>query len=63
MSNLDDIRSELVMAALPHVPFDGWSSRAMRHAARDCGLDQAAADRAAIPRAPEPTGATVPERR
>ena len=46
MSNPDDIRTQLILAALPHVPFDGWSSRAMRHAARDCGLDQAAADRA-----------------
>lgn len=46
MSKLDEIRAELVMAALPHVPFDGWSRRAMRHAARDAGLDQAAADRA-----------------
>lgn len=46
MSNLDDIRTQLVLAALPHVPFDGWSRRAMRLAAQDCGLDPAAADRA-----------------
>ncbi len=46
MSKLDKIRDELVLAALPHVPFDGWSRQAMRHAARDAGLDQAAADRA-----------------
>jgi ubiquinone biosynthesis protein COQ9 len=46
MSNLDDTRAELVLAALRHVPFDGWSRKAMRDAARDAGLDAAAADRA-----------------
>ncbi len=46
MSDLDDNRDALVLAALRHVPFDGWSRRAMRHAARDVGLDPALADRA-----------------
>ena len=46
MSDLDDNRDALVLAALRHVPFDGWSRRAMRHAARDAGLDPALADRA-----------------
>ncbi|MDH3699764.1 MAG: COQ9 family protein [Alphaproteobacteria bacterium] len=46
MSALDDRRAELVLAALPHVAFDGWSRRAMHHAARDTGLDRMAADRA-----------------
>lgn len=45
-SPLEAQRAALVLAALEHVPFDGWSSTALRHAAADCGLDAGAADRA-----------------
>lgn len=43
---LDDIRDRLIVAALDHVPFDGWSDKALRHAAQDCGLDSQAPERA-----------------
>lgn len=33
----------LLAAALPHVPFDGWSETTFRRAARDCGLSPKAA--------------------
>lgn len=33
------VRDRLVMAALPHVVFDGWSARTLAEAARDEGLD------------------------
>lgn len=36
---LDDMRDRLVLAALAHIPFDGWSLRALHHAAQDCGFD------------------------
>src|SRR5262245_32294861 len=35
---LDDLRDRLVEAALSHVPFDGWSQRALDAAAADLGL-------------------------
>lgn len=35
----DEIRDRLVLAALPHVPFDGWSSRTLAEAAREEGMD------------------------
>lgn len=35
----DDLRQPLLMAALPHVPFDGWSERILTLAARDLGID------------------------
>ncbi|NKD76351.1 COQ9 family protein [Haematospirillum sp. H1815] len=31
-------QDRLVLAALAHVPFDGWSDLALERAARDCGL-------------------------
>jgi ubiquinone biosynthesis protein COQ9 len=43
---LTALRDEILLAALPHVPFDGWTSRAMRAGARDLGRDTAEADRA-----------------
>jgi ubiquinone biosynthesis protein COQ9 len=43
---LTALRDEILTAALPHIPFDGWTLRAMRHGARDAGHDDAAADRA-----------------
>ena len=45
-TTLDDVRDKLVLAALDHIPFDGWSMKALRHAAADIGLDPAAPDRA-----------------
>jgi ubiquinone biosynthesis protein COQ9 len=41
-NSLDALRQRLVLAALDHVPFDGWSDRALSHAAADLGLDAAA---------------------
>lgn len=43
---LMDLRDAIMLAALPHVPFDGWTRRAMRQGARDAGFDNSAADRA-----------------
>ncbi len=36
---LDELRPRLVEAMLPHVPFDGWSQRAVAAAAADLGVD------------------------
>ena len=36
-------RARLIEAALPDVPFDGWTGRALRHAARRIELPEAAA--------------------
>lgn len=44
--SLDDVRDRLVLAALNHIPFDGWSDKALRHAAADCDLDASAPLRA-----------------
>lgn len=41
-----DIRDRLVLAALPHIPFEGWSRRALREAAADAGFDASLVDRA-----------------
>ncbi len=43
---LDALRDELLAAALPHIPFDGWSVRALARGAADAGLDEATAERA-----------------
>jgi len=40
------IRDRLVLAALPHVAFDGWSLRALEQAAADEGLEPSLAERA-----------------
>jgi ubiquinone biosynthesis protein COQ9 len=45
-SPMTDLRDRLTLAALEHVPFDGWSDKALRHAAADCGLESRAVDRA-----------------
>jgi ubiquinone biosynthesis protein COQ9 len=34
------LRDELLEAMLPHVPFDGWTPAALRHAAEDIGIDR-----------------------
>lgn len=39
---LEAQRQALVLAALEHVPFDGWSDKALAHAAADIGLDPSA---------------------
>lgn len=45
-TTLDDVRDRLVLAALDHIAFDGWSMKALRHAAEDEGLDVNAPERA-----------------
>lgn len=45
----EELRRLLLAAALPHVPFDGWSRQCLRAAARDAGLS-AAQTRIAFPR-------------
>lgn len=45
----DEIRSQLLDAALPHVTFDGWSDETFAAALRDSGMDGARA-RLACPR-------------
>lgn len=46
---MTDTADRLLDAALPHVPFDGWSPAALTAAARDAGVDPALA-RALFPR-------------
>lgn len=46
---LDAARDRLLDAALPHVPFDGWTETALRHAVAETGDDMALA-RLAFPR-------------
>ena len=43
--NANDQRDDLVLAAVPHAAFDGWSKAALTVAARDLGLDTGAAAR------------------
>jgi ubiquinone biosynthesis protein COQ9 len=45
-AGLEAERRDLLEAALPHIPFDGWSARTLRLACRDLGLDRALAQRA-----------------
>jgi ubiquinone biosynthesis protein COQ9 len=48
MSNAEkwqDLRDQLVLATLAHVPFEGWSPRALREAAKDQGLDPTIGER------------------
>jgi ubiquinone biosynthesis protein COQ9 len=41
--DIDRTRQTLLLAMLPHVPFDGWSDRAIRAGAADAGLTAAEA--------------------
>ena len=41
--SLDKTREKLLLATLPHVPFDGWSEAALRAGAEDAGLTAAEA--------------------
>ncbi|HIJ62766.1 MAG TPA: COQ9 family protein [Rhodospirillaceae bacterium] len=43
---MQNVRDRLVMAALPHVPFEGWSLRALREGAADAGFDPSMVGRA-----------------
>lgn len=36
---MDDQRKALIEAAIPHVPFDGWSQETLTMAAQDCDMD------------------------
>ena len=38
-------REKLMLAALPHVAFDGWTTTALSHGASDVGLDETDAER------------------
>jgi len=42
-ATIDKVREKLLLAILPHVPFDGWSNRALRAGAEDAGLTPAEA--------------------
>ena len=41
-----DLRDSLLEAALPHIPFDGWSRKALRRGAEDVGIAADDIDRA-----------------
>jgi ubiquinone biosynthesis protein COQ9 len=43
---MQDIRDRVVTAVLPHVPFEGWSAKALRLAAVDAGFDPTMGERA-----------------
>ena len=45
-AKLDKLRPQLLAAILAHVPFDGWSDRALRAGAEDVGADLATLRRA-----------------
>ena len=42
-TDIDKIRETLLLATLPHVPFDGWSDAALRAGAEDAGRSPAEA--------------------
>lgn len=44
--DFQDIRDRLIVAALPHAVFDGWTAKALTQAAFDLGLDLSLAERA-----------------
>jgi ubiquinone biosynthesis protein COQ9 len=50
------LRDRLIEAALPHVPFDGWTIQTLRLAAADLGLSDAAAENAFPEGAPDMVG-------
>lgn len=45
MDDVDNLRDRILEAALPHVPFDGWTLTAMRRGAVDAGYTPADAER------------------
>ncbi|KJV09704.1 hypothetical protein VZ95_09820 [Elstera litoralis] len=38
--SLDDLRAQLLPAILDEVPFEGWTTKGLAHAARSCGLTE-----------------------
>ena len=48
-SPLDDVQRRVLAAALPQVPFDGWSDRTLREAGKSAGASEAEV-KAAFPR-------------
>jgi ubiquinone biosynthesis protein COQ9 len=56
---LDELAPRLVAALLPHVPFDGWSTRALDAAAADLGIDRDVARLAFPGGAPEMIAAYI----
>lgn len=45
MTSSDEMRDEILLAALSHVPFDGWGETALARGAEDAGYDTATAQR------------------
>ena len=45
MTDNDALREKILLAALPHVPFDGWGQTALNRGAADAGHDDATARR------------------
>lgn len=45
MTNDNALREEILLASLPHVPFDGWCQTALNRGAADAGYDEATARR------------------
>ena len=43
---MQEVRDRLVLAALAHVPFEGWSRKALAEAAKDAGFDVTMGERA-----------------
>ena len=42
-ADLEKLRTQIIVASLSHVPFDGWTMKALKRGATDCGLDDASA--------------------
>ncbi len=42
-ADLETRRTQIIAASLSHVPFDGWTMKALKRGATDCGLDEASA--------------------
>lgn len=45
MTDQDAIRDQILLATLPHIPFDGWGQAALNRGAADAGHDTATARR------------------
>ncbi len=52
IAEIEALRDALMLATLRHVPFDGWTGRAIRAGARELGFDEATADNL-LPGGPE----------
>ncbi len=42
-ADLEALRTQIICASLSHIPFDGWTMKALKRGATDCGLDEASA--------------------